>query len=264
MKSRVLSKVLLVFTLMITCVTSVFAKDNNKLLVNGKDFVYDILLKNGVSYMRADDFLDMFASEPPIKTNKSITYIKRCIPTQDSFFEIEYKDNSIAWNGKKTGAYAINSNGELYIPIKSVCKYLDYKTVWEATTGNVNLLTYHTESLKNKTVDVMGFTLPIRLFDDEVIRIEEDKLPYLDYTVFSEEGVEIINTHVDIFEIEKLQNLLTLMFNKDFSKQIIQAMHDTDSLIQVEVPLDNGLILTHFTTSDGLYSISVEKRETIK
>ena len=124
MKSRVLSKVLLIFTLMITCVTSVFAKDNNKLLVNGKDFGYDILLKNGVSYMRADDFLDMFASEPPIKTNKSITYIKRCIPTQDSFFEIEYKDNSIAWNGKKTGAYAINSNGELYIPIKSVCKYL--------------------------------------------------------------------------------------------------------------------------------------------
>lgn len=257
MKKNVLIRISLVFSLVLMFSMTLFAKNNSKLLINGKDFGYNILIKNGVSYMKTDDFLDMFVSEPPVKTSKSITYIKRSIPSQEYFLEIEYKDNSISWNGKKTGAYAIKSNGELYIPIRSVCKYLDYKTVWDAATGNVNLLTYHTETLKNKTVNVMGFSLPARLFDKFGITLEENKLPYISYSISEDRQTESLSAHVDVLEAEKLLNLLTLMFNVDFAKQIVESMNDSGE--HIEISLGDGLVLSHYVSSDGLYSISIIK-----
>lgn len=248
--------ILLVFTL---SVVSIIAKEPSRLLINGESTDYVILIKNGVSYMKSSDFSDIFSSEPPQKTDKSIIYIKRSIPKEESFLEIEFKDNSVSWNGSKTGAYAIKYNGDLYLPIKSICKYLDYIVYWDSTTNTVNLESYYTKSTLEKVVNVIGLDFPICLFDTLPIGKRPNNMPFLSY--LNDNLGEKVYFSESIINLNMVKNLfIHLGLSPEKSDGIINSLYEMDGFETKEFLFLDKAILSVYATSDGTYTFTFSKK----
>ena len=95
---QVSKKILFILLIVISFSMPIMAKNFSTLTINNESTDYDVLVQNGISYMKAADFSEIFSSEPPQKTSQSITYIKRSIPKEVFLLEIAFKDNAILWN----------------------------------------------------------------------------------------------------------------------------------------------------------------------
>lgn len=257
---QVSKKILFILLIVISFSMPIMAKNFSTLTINNESTDYDVLVQNGISYMKAADFSEIFSSEPPQKTSQSITYIKRSIPKEVFLLEIEFKDNAILWNGHKTGAYAIRYKSDLYIPIKSICKYLNYKVSWDNVTNTVHVNTYYDEPLLDQVVNVIGLNFPICLFDDLPIGKRPYNMPSLGY--YNDYFGERVSFSEFIMNLNGATNLFRYLgLSSERCEEMIESFYEMDGLETREILFLDKVILSVHATSDGTYTFTFTQND---